>query len=177
MLPSQPIALTLLEPTPALRLSYLSLASESLAAGEVRSYHEKALQDYDAFLREIAAHKLGEGLPPGFVPYDSFCLVRNGVDVLGESRLRHHLSDTLLIEGGHIGYMIRPSERRKGYGAQILALTLEKARQRGLRRVLVTCDTSNIASARIIEKNGGLLENYAVSPRSGVQVSRYWIDL
>lgn len=177
MLPRPTPVLTLLEPDPRLRTSYLALAAESLAAGEVRSYHEKALQDYDAFLRELDAHKRGQDLPPGFVPYTSFCLVRGGFDVLGESRLRHYLSDTLRVEGGHIGYMIRPSERRKSYGTQILALTLDKARQRGLARVLVTCDTENMASARIIEKNGGLLESYAVSPRSGVQVSRYWINL
>jgi predicted acetyltransferase len=97
--------------------------------------------------------------------------------ILGESRLRHWLTPNLEIEGGHIGYAIRPSMRRKGFGTKILALTLQKAVTFGLEKVLVTCDTHNIGSARIIEKNGGILAGYATSPRSGVQISQYWITL
>jgi predicted acetyltransferase len=83
--------------------------------------------------------------------------------------LEHH--------GGHVGYAIRPSERLKGYGTRLLALTLDKAREMGLGRVLVTCDTDNFASVRVIEKNGGVLENQVISNRSGKMISRYWIAL
>ncbi|MEW5867934.1 MAG: GNAT family N-acetyltransferase [Chloroflexota bacterium] len=81
------------------------------------------------------------------------------------------------LEGRHIGYAIRPVRWRRGYGTHILALTLEKARERGLRRVLVTCDKENTASARIIEKNGGRLAGEALAERSGKPVLRYWIEL
>ena len=73
--------------------------------------------------------------------------------------------------------MIRPSQRRRGYGTRILALTLDKARLLGLERVLVTCDDDNLGSARIIEKNGGLLASKGLSTSSGVLIRRYWIAL
>ena len=78
-------------------------------------------------------------------------------------------------EGGHIGYDIRPSERRKGYGTVLLALTLKKAQELGLHEVLVTCDSDNVDSVRIIEKNGGELIGRAVSEHTGKEVNRYRI--
>ena len=71
--------------------------------------------------------------------------------LIGVSSLRHHLTHALEHHGGHIGYAIRPSERRKGYGTRLLAMTLDQHAM-GFRRVLVTCDTDHIASARVIEK-------------------------
>jgi len=97
--------------------------------------------------------------------------------ILGESRLRHSLTPALEHHGGHIGYVIRPSQRRKGYGTLILALTLEKARALGIQRVRITCDTDNTGSVRIIEKNGGILSAQVISERSGKLISQYWIDL
>ncbi len=167
----------LIEPTMALQDAYLSLAAECQAAGEQYSYCELAQKDFASYLAQVDAQQRGLDLLPGYVPMTTFWLVQDRAVILGESRLRHHLSPALEVEGGHIGYMIRPAARRQGFGTLILALTLEKARLMGLRRVLVTCDTDNIGSARIIEKNGGLLDGYAVSPDSGVQISRYWIEL
>jgi predicted acetyltransferase len=97
--------------------------------------------------------------------------------MIGITHLRHRLTDPLRKEGGHIGYNIRPSERRKGYGTKILELALDKAREIGLKRVLVTCDTDNVASGKIIRKNGGVFEGESISDRSGKPVSRYWIEL
>jgi len=97
--------------------------------------------------------------------------------VLGTMALRHYLTPLLEDVGGHIGYAIRPSERRKGYGTRILALTLERARAMGLGRVLVTCDTDNLGSARVIQRNGGALASEGHSVRTGTRVSRYWIDI
>lgn len=78
---------------------------------------------------------------------------------LGAIALRHELSDFLLQAGGHIGYSIRPSARRRGLATWALARTLERARTMGLDRVLITCDPDNPASARTIEGNGGQLED------------------
>jgi predicted acetyltransferase len=100
----------------------------------------------------------------------------SGQHVIGQSSLRHHLNPSLEREGGHIGYNIRPSERRKGFGTMILSLTLEKAKGIGLTRVFVTCDTDNVASARIIEKNGGRLQGQVISERSGKLINQYWIE-
>ena len=110
------------------------------------------------------------------MPENTFWLVLNS-RILGRSKLRHWLTPELEHEGGHIGYDIRPSERRKGYGTLILELTLKRAKSLGFGRVLLTCDTDNVASARIIEKNGGKHSGQAVSNRSGKPISQYWIEL
>ena len=173
-------ALTLLEPTQALKDEFLSMAAEFQAEGAIYSHHDRARNDFGAFLDEMCAYAQGIGLPAGHVPMTTYWLVRedeHGKTILGESRLRHYLNSALEVEGGHIGYAIRPSARRQGYGTHILALTLEKARRMGLRRVLVTCDTDNIASARIIKKNGGVLNGLVISPRAGRPISQYWIEM
>ena len=83
----------------------------------------------------------------------------------------------LEVEGGHIGYAVRPSARGRGVATHLLALTLLEARRRGLSRVLLTCDDDNRASARVIEKNGGREIEPTISPRSGKVVRRFWIDV
>lgn len=133
--------------------------------------------DFGAYVRKLNDASEGANLPEGWVPYDSYWLVRNGTRIIGECRLRHKLGPHLIAEGGHIGYMIRPSERKKGYGTLILSLVLEKARERGMDRVLVTCDDDNIGSSRIIEKNGGVPDEPSISPRTGRRTLRYWIQL
>jgi len=119
----------------------------------------------------------GLGLLPGMVPQTSFWLVRNGTTIVAASWLRHRITPTLGIEGGHIGYTVRPQFRRHGYGTRICALTLERARRIDIRRALITCDTDNLASARIIRKNGGMFAGEGRSPRTRKPVSRYWVDL
>ncbi|MCD4817877.1 MAG: GNAT family N-acetyltransferase [Candidatus Cloacimonetes bacterium] len=83
--------------------------------------------------------------------------------------------DKLRIEGGHIGYGIRPSARNQGYGTKILELALKKVSEIGIKKVLVTCDKQNIHSARIILKNGGKFDSEIEYNNKIVQ--RYWIEL
>lgn len=97
--------------------------------------------------------------------------------IVGMIDLRHGLNDVLAEYGGHIGYSVRPDERRKGYAAQMLALTLEEARKRGIPRVLVTCDEDNEASRRTILRNGGVFDRNTWLESEKQTVSRYWIDL
>ena len=78
---------------------------------------------------------------------------------------------------GHIGYDIRPSKRKQGYGSKILELALPKAKELDIERVLLTCDETNTGSRRIIEKNGGVLENQVKNPETGVDKLRFWIDV
>ena len=98
-----------------------------------------------------------------------------GERVLGAISLRHSLNDWLLNVGGHIGYGVRPSERRKGLASWALGLTLDEARKLGLERVLITCQVSNVASARTIEKAGGVFED--VRGTGPDEVRRYWVPL
>ncbi|MFB7210448.1 GNAT family N-acetyltransferase [Streptomyces sp. NPDC056255] len=98
-----------------------------------------------------------------------------GETYLGAIDLRHYLNAFLLDVGGHIGYSVRPSARRRGLATWALGAVLPEARAMGLGRVLVTCDDSNVGSARSIERNGGVLEDVRVTEAGSKR--RYWITL
>jgi predicted acetyltransferase len=110
------------------------------------------------------------------VPFSVFWLIE-GDAFIGEANVRQELNAYLIKEGRHVGYGIRPSRQRQGYGKLILALALEECRRLGLARVLVTCLEDNFASARIIEANGGVLENVIEDPAGRGRLRRYWISL
>ena len=90
-------------------------------------------------------------------------------EVIGFLNLRHELNDWLREEGGHIGYSVRPARRRQGHASRALALAVRRAADLGIERVLVTCDSDNVASARTIEACGGVFEDVRNDKR------RYWI--
>lgn len=172
--------LTLTTLQPDMREMLIDYAAEFSAAGEPRYTHitaEMTLEDYVELLRKQKANSRGEDLPPGRVAETVFFLVRDGRYLIGSSRLRHTLTPSLENEGGHIGYDIRPSQRGKGYATLLLSLVLDEARRLGLSGVLVTCDEVNTASARVIEKNGGILINKVTAEEGGQLVRRYWIEL
>jgi predicted acetyltransferase len=112
----------------------------------------------------------------GKVRESVFWLIDDG-EYIGRLSLRHTLTASLLQFGGHIGYEIRPSYRLRGYGKTILRLGLEEARAIGLNRALVTCDDTNIGSAKIIEANGGKLENSVLILGRDVPTRRYWVEI
>ena len=95
--------------------------------------------------------------------------------LIGMIQIRHELNDALLISGGHIGDCIRPSEQGKGYATEQIRLALEKCRELKIKKVLMTCVKTNIASARTIQKNNGILENEIID--NGEIKQRYWIDI
>ena len=125
---------------------------------------------FAAWVEMLLDHERGQNLSEGFVPSTTRWVAEDG-RLVGFVSIRHELNDTLREVGGHIGYAIRPSERRKGYATTATALALEECRRRGIHRVLVTCDDTNVASAAVIERNGGVLEDIRGVKR------RYWIDL
>jgi predicted acetyltransferase len=168
-------SLRLIEPTLCLRDDFHAFAEEYLAEGDSR--YRGAVSDFEGFIQLCADEAVGRNLAPGRVPQSTFWLVRNEARIVGCSRLRHTLNLFLEEEGGHIGYDVRPSERRQGYGTQLLQLTLDKARELGLKRVLITADSPNIASWRIIQKNGGVLNSESLSQHTGELLRKYWIEL
>lgn len=172
--------LGLVRPTVELRSSYISGLRQRLEAGEelnlpVGFDFRMMVDDFEGCVRQREREEKGIGLPPGYVRQTTFWLVRGGREVLGEARLRYQLTPELEHEGGHIGYVIFPAHRGKGFGTVALALTLKEAGKAGLKKVLVTCDTDNTPSARIIRKNGGVLHSKGISRRTGKSISRYWI--
>lgn len=158
---------------------FADLAREYAALGDPRekARHEEAMKDIPGHIQRLQEMPRGENLPEGIVPATTYWLVRGGRTIVATGNLRHRLTPRLEHEGGHIGYGTRPSERRKGYGTILCRLVLQKAREMGLKRVLITCDTDNVASAKIIRKNGGRLENQVVSTETGKLKDRYWVEL
>jgi predicted acetyltransferase len=142
----------------------------------VVSERRMATADFDDYVRSAEAWSRGEELPGGWVAATTRWLV-DGDEYIGTTNIRHELSDYLLRIGGHIGYAIRPSCRRQGYGTEICRLALEEARLLGIDRVLITCDDDNIGSRKIIERNGGVLEDVVKQPDSNVPKRRYWVTL
>ena len=113
----------------------------------------------------------------GHVPTTTFFLLdvdRNRL--LGAVNIRHYLNEDLLKDGGHIGDGIRPSERRKGYATEMIRLALIECKKLGIDKVLMVCDKDNIASAKTIINNGGILENEIIDEDGKVE-QRYWITL
>lgn len=137
--------------------------------GFENSGYDMEFADFPAYLRKQADKARGIGLDPArHVPQTRYWLFVDGRPV-GIGKLRHYLNDALRVRGGHIGYTIRPSERRKGYGTVILRELLREARNKAIHEALVTCDEGNLASRKIIERNGGELEDITEGE------CRYWI--
>lgn len=112
----------------------------------------------------------------GLVPDSTFfCLDEERNIIVGAVNIRHYLNESLMLNGGHIGDGVRPSERRKGIATKMIALALNECRKLGIEKVLMVCDKENIGSAKSIQYNGGVLENEVVA--DGVVEQRYWIEL
>lgn len=98
-------------------------------------------------------------------------------EIVGCIELRHSLNENLATIGGHIGYSVCPVERRKGYASKMLKMVIEEARKLGIEKVLLTCDSDNIASRKTIIKNGGVLDRKMPYVYYGERYYKYWINL
>ena len=167
------------------RDSYIASLREHQAQGRFLSsrqvFNDLEMLEAD-FPRFVA--RLRKGADPlyvaaGNVPETFFWLIERATgDVVGRSSIRHELSDEpALRDIGHIGYDIRPSKQRRGFGNAILGLTLIEARRFGMDRVLLTCNATNVASKLIIERWGGVFERAAPLPGREERRLRYWIDV
>ena len=168
--------LRLVEPASIYKAAMLEAADEMHAIGEWDITPAALAERFDDILRELAAAKDPATAPPGVLPYEDFWLL-DGDAWIGMLTLRTRIDERFLRTGGHIGYVIRPSRRRLGYGTTLLRLGLEQARACGLRRVLLTCNEMNIGSRKVIEANGGRLENTILIEERSEMVRRYWIEL
>jgi predicted acetyltransferase len=168
--------LRLVEPSVAYKAAMLDAAPEMQAVGEWDITPQELEVRFETILAEHLAAKDPSTAPDGVLPYEDFWLLEDAVWI-GLLTLRPQINEQFLRRGGHIGYVIRPSRRQQGYGTKLLGLGLEQARARGLQRVLLTCDDTNIGSRKVIEANGGRLENVLVVDASSPPIRRYWIEL
>lgn len=131
---------------------------------------------FGEWLSAIIDNREEETVRAGLVPASTYLALRQSDQKLvGMVDIRHRLNDYLFQFGGHIGYSVRKSERRKGYAKVMLGLALEICKDRDMKKVLVTCDKDNIGSAKSIRYNDGVLENEVLDEEGITQ--RYWILL
>ncbi|MCX6364100.1 MAG: GNAT family N-acetyltransferase [Actinobacteria bacterium] len=170
----KPVTPRLVAPATTFRVSFLGALEEYHAEGRHLELPADRLADPDEFARYVAALRAdvdhpGEpsryvadlaGVPPetwpdGYVPQSTYWWVA-GEEYLGRVALRHRLTPHLLFEGGHIGFEVRPSARRRGHAAAMLAAALPLAAALGVNPARLDCDAANAASRRVIEKSGGV---------------------
>ena len=132
---------------------------------------------FDEFLESLEKNKNIKLYNPNLENQTTFILVDENNHIYGGSNIRHNLNKGLFTHGGHIGYLIRPTERKKGYGTLILKLDLDECKKMGIDRVLVTCREDNVGSAKVIENNGGVYEDSRENPQENRMYRRYWIDI
>lgn len=167
----------LVEPSQDLEEAYIDYISEWEARGErIVSYSSRrdSGENYSTLLERWRREQSKDNVN-GLVPATLYFLLDDNQRILGSAHLRHQLNEGLLKSGGHIGYGIRPSERGRGLATKILSEALKIAESKGITKALVTCDKTNLASAKTIINNGGILENEVFDGASCIQ--RYWINI
>lgn len=174
---SPPLALALVAPDLRWQQSFLSGMREFRAEGLPwwsGGDAELALQDFPGYVakRRADATRPGETLVPAThlwaIADDTF---------VGRISIRHELTEALARVGGHVGYDTVPSFRGRGVATQMLAQALPVARRLGLPAILLTCDESNGASRRVIERNGGVLHETRQLEANRAPKRYYWIRL
>lgn len=173
--------LQLIVPTAALHASWTDFRDDvgrgvaQEGGGSTGDFDVDSADGFAGWVRYLRAHEdPATPLAEGRV-HCTYRWITESDRILGVIALRHRLTPLLLDGGGHIGFCVRPSERRRGHATRALGEMLAEARKLGLDRVLVTCDLDNPASAGVIERNGGVLEDVR-DTWLGV-VKRYWITL
>ena len=129
-------------------------------------------KDFPNYIKKMNESRKGINLSPGRVMQTTYWAMR-GDNFVGILKLRPKLNKMLLSRGGNIGYSVIPSQRKKGYATEMLKLGLGKAKKLGIKKVLITCLEKNVASRKVIEANGGILEN-KIKTEEGVLL-RFWV--
>lgn len=170
--------LKLLIPTIEYADDIMQFRQEILEANDADSFAGcgdlKNCEIMEEWLQILAAAENPETCRVGKVTSNTYLAVSTSDNRIID--LRHHINHPILgLWGGHMGYTVRPSERGKGYAKEILRLNLQKCKERGMNRVMVTCSPENIASEKTIIANGGIFEKEVLV--DGGCVKRYWITL
>jgi predicted acetyltransferase len=134
---------------------------DSMIGAEIREWLGRCgtSEGFAAYVAALRAQSWEDApRPAGWVPCTTWWWVE-GADYLGRIALRHRLTSRLREVGGHIGYDVRPMARRQGHGTAMLRAVLPRANGMGIDPILITCETGNLASRKVIEANGGVLDD------------------
>lgn len=169
--------LVLLKPSKEMEEAIWAYRQEHIRYGETHIngscglFHHHDFDEWLELVLSIEKDKLRNG-----VHASTFFSVRKSDNkIIGSIQLRHTLTEELEKHGGHIGYGVRPDERRKGYGKQQLLLVLDRARAMGIPKVMISCDKDNIASSQTAASCGGVI--FCENVYQGKEQLLYWIDL
>lgn len=155
------------------RQDFLDAGSSMDGCGPLRK-----CEDPITYISECRKCTAPETLPEGLVIATQFLYVRKSDDcVVGMTQVRHYFNDYLSRFGGHIGYSVKPSERRKGYATSMLHAVLPYCREIGLDKILIACLDGNTGSEKTILNNGGIYESTVYEPGKTRGLKRFWITL
>ena len=164
--------LKLIEPTTELEEQYIEMINDWDSTGEPKVPFQLSFQLMVSILFD---RKKGIGIPDTHVPVSTFWLIDQQNEILGVVNIKHSLTESLMLDGGHIGYGIRPTKRKRGYATKILQLALKEAKKLNIEKALITCDKDNLASSKTILNNNGIMDKEYI--HEGILKQRYWINL
>ena len=157
----------------AYRQEFLDAGDSMDGTGPLRRF-----ENPEEYIKTCAEYEDPRTVPPHLVPATQFMFVRKSDNrLVGMLQVRHCFNDYLEKYAGHIGYSVRPSERRKGYAKEMLCMALPYCREIGLEKVLITCMDGNVGSEKTILANGGVYEFTVHEPNSDRDLKRFWIEL
>ena len=138
----------------------------------------RSIEDQYEYVQKSMNYESLKTLPKDKVLATQFMLIRkNDNKLVGMIQVRHYFNDYLEKYAGHIGYSVRPSDRRKGYAKEMLKKALTFCREIGIDKVLIACFDGNIGSEKTIIANGGVYESTVHEPHADKDLKRFWIKL
>lgn len=155
------------------------LAGFDAWAGEERDWHTFVWTEgmtHEAHLARLSDDFHGRNLKNGRVPHTMLYGFLEGV-IVGRCSIRHELNDFLREWGGHLGYGVAPPFRGRGFGRQLFRAGREHLKALGKDRAFMTCDKDNLASRRMIEGAGGVLQDEVIDPSNQKVILRFWVPL
>ena len=140
-----------------------------------RDFEKLEKLNFNDWIDDIEKNKYEENLPELYSPHTLYLAINDNNEIVGAIGIRWKQVPVLMTFGGLIGYSIRPSQRGNGYASDMLKLALNKFKSTNIEKILITCKDFNIASKKVIEKNGGIFENTYINDNDGYTYLRYWI--
>ncbi len=141
----------------------------------IRDFEKLEKLSFIDWIEELEKKKNEKNLPKTYSPQTLYLAINDNNEIVGAIGIRWKQVPILMSYGGLIGYSIRPTQRGKGYASEMLKMALDKFKNTNIENILITCKDFNLASKKVIEKNGGVYENTYNNSDDGFKYLRYWI--